>query len=75
MAEQLQLSITDPRRLHPKWGYDLDRVKDVKCLLCGQRIGNEEYVEDTAWARFGQMFFIHKRCDEASKKQKEAGNQ
>ncbi len=51
-----------PPRLHPKWGYDLDRVKDVHCLHCGERIGDEPYVEVTVLARFGQMTFLHKRC-------------
>lgn len=50
-------------RLHPKWGYDLDKVKDVRCSFCKQPIGDEEYVEDTIFARFGTMFFIHKRCE------------
>lgn len=53
----------DMRQLHPRWGYDLDRVKHVQCLMCKEPIGNEEYVEYTALARFGQMLFIHKRCD------------
>lgn len=52
------------KRYHPKWGYDLDKVKDVHCSRCGEPIGNEPYVEITDLARFGQMFFHHKRCSE-----------
>ncbi len=57
----------DARRLHPKWGYDLDKVKDVRCMMCKEPIDNEDYVEFTIFARFGQMFFIHKRCEKESK--------
>lgn len=50
------------KRLHPKWGYDLDQVKYVYCLHCHLPIGDEPYVEYTALARFGQMLFYHTRC-------------
>lgn len=50
------------RRKHPQWCYDLDRVRDVQCLACGEPIGDEPYVEDTALARFGSMLFFHRRC-------------
>lgn len=46
-----------------KYGYDLDRVKDVHCLHCQKPIGDEPYSEVSALSRFGQMFFIHKRCE------------
>ncbi len=49
-------------RLHPVYGYDLNQVSKVLCLMCDQQIGDEEYVEITNFARFGQMFFRHKRC-------------
>ncbi len=48
--------------LHPDYGYDLDGVKYTLCLMCGEPIGDEEYIEVTIFARFGQMLFIHKRC-------------
>lgn len=54
---------------HPKWGYDLNKVKDVRCLICKEVIGDEEYVEDWGLARFGTMLFLHKRC--AANKKKE----
>ena len=65
-AKQQQI-FPDTRRLHPKWGYDLDKVPGVNCQICGRPIGDEEYVEDTGLARFGQMFFMHKRCVPAKK--------
>ena len=52
--------------LHPKWGYDMDKVKDVLCLHCKQPIGSEEYTEDWGLARFGTMLFLHKKCEERS---------
>ena len=60
-GEQLAF-FEDTRRLHPKWGYDLDAVPRVLCLHCHRPIGDEEYVEDTGYARFGTMLFLHKRC-------------
>lgn len=51
------------QRFHPVYGYDLEAVPKVRCLHCGEPIGDEEYVEVTLLARFGQMFFLHKRCD------------
>jgi hypothetical protein len=51
------------KRSHPKWGYDLDMVASRLCFTCKEPIGDEAYVEDTALARFGDMFFRHKRCD------------
>ena len=53
-------------RVHPVYGYDLDAVSKVLCFYCSQPIGNEEYREITTLARFGQMMFIHKRCDPES---------
>lgn len=50
-------------RQHPKYGYDLDAVRRVLCLHCDQPIGNEDYIEVAVLARFGQMMFVHKRCD------------
>lgn len=61
MVEQLRL-FEDTRRLHPKWGYDLDTVASAECLRCGLPIGDEEYVEETIFARLGQMFFYHRGC-------------
>ena len=49
-------------RVHPKYGYDLDAVPGIRCSRCGDPIGYEPYEEDTSLARFGQMFFYHKRC-------------
>ena len=46
----------------PKWGYDLDAVPAMRCLTCGDLIGEEEYDEETALARFGQIMFRHARC-------------
>jgi hypothetical protein len=53
--------------LHPTYGYDLERVPKVNCLYCHNQIGDEEYVEVKPLARFGQMLFVHKRCDEKVK--------
>jgi hypothetical protein len=55
------------RRYHPKYGYDLDAVSQKECLMCGEPIGSEPYKEVLTWARFGQMLFVHKRCDGAAK--------
>lgn len=49
-------------RCHPRWGYDLDAVPGIRCPTCGKLIGREEYVEETIWARFGQMMFRHTKC-------------
>ena len=48
-----QVLFEDTRRLHPKWGYDLDAVPRVLCLHCHTPIGSEEYVENTMLARCG----------------------
>ena len=55
--------MTSVERLHPKYGYDLDRVCNVLCLYCSRPIGGEEYTEITQCARFGQMLFAHRRCE------------
>lgn len=52
----------ESRHLDPEWGFDLDAVHRVHCLRCGEKIGDEPYVCDPIFARFGQMFFLHKRC-------------
>lgn len=52
------------RRYHPKWGYDLDKARETRCLYCRQPVGDENYIEETAMARFGQIFLIHQRCAE-----------
>lgn len=63
MAQPTQPTLfLEPGERHPKWGYDLDRVPSVRCLLCGHPIGDEAYAEETTLARFGQMLFVHKRC-------------
>lgn len=59
---QLKLFEDPPGTLHPKWGYDLNKVPGILCSRCKQPIGNEEYVEDTMFARFGDMMFYHRRC-------------
>lgn len=60
------LCVPNPRVRHdPKYGYDLDAVPRMRCLSCGDLIGEEEYVEERAWARFGQMMFRHARCEHA----------
>ncbi len=46
----------------PTWGFDTALVPKVKCMGCKKPIGTEPYVLDTGLARFGQMFFYHKRC-------------
>jgi hypothetical protein len=51
------------KRPHLKWGYDLDAVKNVLCLLCSRPIGTSQYKEDTTLARFGEMFFVHENCE------------
>lgn len=55
-------------RIHPKWGYDLDKVPSVHCLVCGKPIAEEPYDEVSVLARFGQMLFSHKRCDGEKRK-------
>ena len=45
-----------------RYGYDESKVKDVYCLVCHEKIGTEGYAEVPMLARFGQMFFTHKRC-------------
>lgn len=54
------------RRSHPKYGYDLDMVREQECLSCHHKIGDEPYVEQLAWARFGSMSFVHQRCETPS---------
>ncbi len=54
--------MTEPR-LHPKYGYDLDKVAGVECLHCGKMIGRRPYNEVKIFARFGDMMFIHKACE------------
>lgn len=60
------------KRAHPRYGYDLDKVKDSPCLMCKEPIGDEEYYEYTPLARFGSMMFIHRKCDPKIKNEKEA---
>lgn len=45
--------------------YDKSKVKNVLCQGCQQPIGEEPYVEWAGVARFGMMFFYHKRCSDA----------
>ena len=69
-----QVLFEDTRRLHPKWGYDLDAVPRVLCLHCHKPIGDEEYVKNTMLARFGEMTFFHRRskdeCEEINRRQR-----
>lgn len=51
-------------RAHPKYGYDMNAVKDVECLMCSEPIGEEPYNEFPMLARFGNMMFVHERCDD-----------
>ena len=44
--------------------YDRSQVSEVACLMCDEPIGNEPYAEVRILARFGQMLFVHKRCDD-----------
>lgn len=53
-------------RTHPVYGYDLDKAKETPCLMCAEPIGDETYVEDLAWARWGQMHLVHARCESES---------
>ena len=48
---------------HPKWGYNIAAVKGIHYLLCEEIIGGEPFTEITTLARFGQMLFCHKRCE------------
>lgn len=43
-------------------GYELSAVASVRCLLCGELIGEVEYKEIRTLARFGQMLFEHVEC-------------
>jgi Zn ribbon nucleic-acid-binding protein len=47
-----------------QWGYDEAEVPETECITCGEKIGSEPYELETVWARFGQMLFRHKRCQE-----------
>ena len=51
------------KRPHPVYGYDLDLVAVQRCAKCGDLIGAEPYAEELGMARFGQMRFIHSRCE------------
>lgn len=51
-----------------KYSYNTAGLSETKCLLCNQPIGGEDYTECHIMARFGQMFFLHARCDENLKK-------
>lgn len=51
------------KRYDPNYGYDLDKVRDVHCMMCDTPIGDEPYSEVIALARFGTMSFVHKRCE------------
>lgn len=44
------------------FGYDVDKVPGVKCLGCDEPIGDGEYREVRAFARFGGMSFACLRC-------------
>ena len=46
-----------------RWGYDETLVPATLCLCCHEPIGAESYLEVTGLARFGQMNFIHTRCN------------
>lgn len=48
----------------PQYGFDRAAVAAVKCLACGAPIGSEPYSLVTLLARFGQMLFVHRRCEE-----------
>ncbi len=58
------------KRYHPVYGFDLDAVPEKYCLRCNTPIGTEEYVLETAVARFGTMQVLHKRCAGADYKEK-----
>jgi len=62
------LCIPTDEPVHPKYGYSLARAKTVPCLTCGEIIGEEPYVEDLCWARFGEMMLRHARCESESAK-------
>lgn len=59
----------------PDYGYDRNAVPDVDCLVCGEKIGREPYVENTLLARFGQMTFAHARCAKDWKRAKVKGEE
>lgn len=67
---QLQLDLTSTVRLHPMWEYDIDQVKGIKCLHCGAPIGEEYYHEITTLARFGQILFVHQRCNKEAERRR-----
>jgi hypothetical protein len=45
-----------------RWGFDRRLVRNVECLKCGRKIGRAKYRLVTVFARFGEMFFVHRRC-------------
>lgn len=46
----------------PKYGFDRAKVPDVKCLMCGKKIGPSRWRVLPMLSRFGQIFFRHERC-------------
>lgn len=58
-------------RPHPEYGYDMNKVSGVECIVCEKPIGDEPYDEHLTWARFGQMQFIHRRCWSSEKEREQ----
>jgi hypothetical protein len=44
-----------------KYGYDPEKVPEVLCLMCKEKVGLAPYREVRTLARFGQMMFRHAR--------------
>jgi len=57
------LCVPDGRKVHPVYGYELDKVHAMCCVNCSELIGEDAYVEEPGMARFGDMRFIHIRCE------------
>jgi hypothetical protein len=57
------LCVPNGRPTHPIYGYDLEKAKTVRCLMCDELIGEREYVEELSTARFGDMVLLHKECE------------
>lgn len=54
------------RTADPEYGFDNAKVPEVECSGCNEPIGDEPWVPDPIFQRFGTMFFYHKRCSDAA---------
>lgn len=50
--------------------YELDQVKNKKCLICNELIGDNMFEEVKTLARFGTMLFAHVLCPKTQRERK-----